>query len=261
MKTHDPSFKNTYGPWAIVTGASSGIGREFARQLAAAGLNLILVARRQPELESLADELKTECLVLPADLALRTEVERVISTIAGMDVGLLIAAAGFGTSGDFVDARIEEELAMLAVNCRAPMMLARHCAPRMAARGRGGIVLLGSIVGFQGVPRAAHYAATKAYVQSLAEGLHHELSPHGVHVMASAPGPVASEFGTRAGMKIGKAMSPATVARETLHSMGRRTTVVPGGLSKFLTYSLALLPRWGRVRVMQLVMQGMTPRA
>jgi hypothetical protein len=108
------------------------------------------------------------------------------------------------------------------------------------------------------MPHAAHYAATKAYVQALAEALHVELSPVGVDVLASAPGPTNSGFATRAGMRMGMALHPVDVAQPTLDALGRRATVLPGGLSKLLTYALVLLPRTARVRIMGRVMRSMT---
>ncbi len=163
------------------------------------------------------------------------------------DVGLLVAAAGFGTSGPFLRADLTSERAMLATNCSAVVQQTHVFGQRFAERGRGGIVLFGSLVGWQGVPNSAHYAATKAYVQTLAEGIH-----------VSAPGPVKSGFGARANMRMGAASTPETVARETLAALGRRGTVVPGLLRKFLTASLAPLPRSLRTRVMGGVMRGMT---
>lgn len=120
------------------------------------------------------------------------------------------------------------------------------------------MVLMSSLVGWQGTPYAAHYAATKAYVQSLAEGMHAELKGSGVDVLASAPGPVHSGFATRAGMRMSAAASPADVARISLAALGHKATVVPGALSKLLTYSLAMMPRVARTFVMRHVMRGMT---
>jgi hypothetical protein len=108
------------------------------------------------------------------------------------------------------------------------------------------------------VPLSANYAATKAYIQSLAEGLHAELSPYGVDIIASAPGPIHSGFATHANMQMGLALKPETVAQGTLNALGRRTTVRPGWLSKFLEITLAALPRSGRVWAMGQVMKGMT---
>lgn len=119
-------------------------------------------------------------------------------------------------------------------------------------------MLLSSIVGLQGIPNAAHYGATKAYVQVLAEGLYYELKPQGVDVLAAAPGPTQSGFADRAGMQMGKAMDPAKIAPQILDALGRRSTVLPGFLSKLLVYSQASLPRSMRVRIMGKVMEGMT---
>lgn len=253
-----------YGPWAVVTGASSGIGREAAIQLGAAGLDLVLVARRAGLLETLAATLRDshgiEVMVLAVDLADHTGAERVARATDELEVGLLVAAAGYGTSGEFLDADPADELDMLRVNAAAPLILAHRFGGRFARRGRGGMVLLSSIVAYQGVPRSANYAATKAYVQTLAEGLHVEFAPHGVDVLAVAPGPVHSGFAGRAGMSMGRALQPADVVTPTLRALGRRATVAPGWLSKVLAWSLGTLPRRLRVRVMGLVMKGMTPK-
>lgn len=250
-----------YGPWAVVTGASDGIGREFAGRLAAEGFALVLVARRGAVLAEVGRELGSrhgvEVLTVAADLATAAGVAAVRAETAGLDIGLLVAAAGFGTSGRFVDAPLAEELAMIDVNCRAVAELAHHFGAAFVRRGRGGMVLMSSLLAFQGVPRAANYAATKAFVQSLAEGLRAELAPLGVDVIASAPGPIHSGFGSRARMTMSLAQGPAAVAQATLDALGSRNTVRPGWLSKALAWSLATLPRWARVRVMAVVMAGM----
>jgi short-subunit dehydrogenase len=255
-------FKARYGPWAVVTGASSGIGRAIAIDLAAKGLHLVLVARSRAELDQIAGDLtaryRVETRVITADLATADGMAQVETGTKDLEVGLLVAAAGFGTAGWFIDARLEDELAMLDVNCRAVMQLSLHFAGRFVRRGRGGLILFGSLVGYQGTPHAAHYAATKAYVQTLAEALHVELASKGVDVLSSAPGPVASGFGRRARMQMGAAEKPETVAQATLDALGKKMTVTPGPLSKFLTWSLMTAPRGLRVRIMGRIMRGMT---
>lgn len=251
-----------YGSWAVVTGASDGIGREMAKCLAKAGLNLVLVARRRAMLEQLADALTAaygiQTCVIDADLAQHTALETIFAATDALDVGLLVACAGFGTSGALINASPDQELNMIDVNCRAVLAMSQAYGKRFAQRGRGGIILMSSLVAFQGVPGAANYAATKAYVQSLAEGLRLELAPLGVDVIASAPGPIYSGFAARAKMQMSLALKPEDVAQATLNALGRRTTVRPGWLSKFLEGSLSLLPRALRVRAMGRVMRGMT---
>lgn len=262
MKQRSKTFQTKYGKWAVVTGASSGIGRAMAVELARKGLDILLVARRQKELTHLATELTStygvQARILATDLAAVSALAEVQSATKDLEVGLLVAAAGFGTAGDLVAAKVEDELAMLDVNCRAVLLLTQHFAQRLCERGGGGIILFGSLVGFQGTPHAANYAATKAYVQALAEALHIELASKGVDLLSSAPGPVHSGFAARADMKMGLAEQPETVARATLKALGKRMTVTPGPLSKLLTWSLRLLPRSARVRVMGKIMRGMT---
>jgi uncharacterized protein len=251
-----------YGPWAVVTGASDGIGRAFAHHLAAQGLHLVLVARREALLQELAATLQrshgVQCLVVAADLVKRDSVQLLAERTAALDVGLLVAAAGFGTSGPLLDAELGEETAMADLNCTSVLAQAWHFGQRFASRGHGGMVFMSSLLAFHGTPRAAHYAATKAYVQTLAEGLRVEWAPLGVDVIASAPGPIRTGFAARAKMHMAQALAPEVVARVTMQALGRRTTVRPGWLSKLLGWSLATLPRWARVRVIGQVMKGMT---
>jgi short-subunit dehydrogenase len=256
------AFQTQFGPCAVVTGASDGIGREFARQLAKRGMKLVLVARRHAELQALCRELAAahgvECVAHAIDLASPSAGTTIAQLTEALDVGLLVAAAGFGTSGNFIEQSLETERSMLALNCDAVLTMSWHFARRFATQSRGGLVLFSSIVAFQGVGHSANYAATKAWVQTFAEGLQVELNGQGVDVVAVAPGPVASGFGERAQMDLGNAMPASKVAAETLDALGERGFVRPGGLSKLLGWSLATMPRWGRVRVMSRIMGSMT---
>jgi short-subunit dehydrogenase len=255
------SFVQKYGPWAVVTGASDGIGQAFAEELAALGMSLVLVARRGDRLQQLAGEIsqkyRGEARVIVADLSAAEGRATVEQGTSDLDVGLLVAAAGFGTSGPLLSANLDVERNMLDVNCFAVLEQSVVFGQRFAKRGRGGIILMASLLAWQGVPGATHYAATKAYVQSLAEGLHIELSPSNVDVLASAPGPVNSGFAGRADMRMGNAETPAAVVKGSLQALGRKTTVIPGALGKFLSYSLLSLPRFLRVRILTGVMGSM----
>jgi short-subunit dehydrogenase len=250
-----------YGPWALVTGASDGIGKALADQIAGQGINVALVARTQARLRVVAADLETrhgiQTTVLVVDLAVPDAVEHVETVTAGLDIGLVVLAAGFGTTGTVLETSLADEVALIAVNIAAVSRLTHTFAGRIARRGKGGIVLFGSIVGWQGVPGQANYAASKAYVQCLAEGLHDELADHGVDVLAVAPGPVESGFGARAGLAMTGATPPEVVAAATLKALGRRRTVIPGARGKFLTYALTPLPRRMRSIILGRVIAGM----
>jgi short-subunit dehydrogenase len=250
-------FAERYGPAALVTGAGVGIGAEFARQLAARGLDLVLVARRAEKLEQLASELRAghgvAVRVAPLDLTAEDLPDRLRDAVRDLDVGLVVSNAGRYGFGRFLDASLADELEGLGVNVRAPLVLAHEFARRLAARGRGGLVFLSSTAAFQGTPFAAGYGAAKAHTLVLAEALAWELEPFGVDVLAVCPGPVATE-GT-AGMDTSSfpigPMQAAQVVRIALDALGRRSCVVPG-LSNALVAALGrrVLPRSANTRLM-----------
>jgi uncharacterized protein len=262
MRGGDAAFAQRYGPWAVVTGASEGIGRAFAVELAGLGLNLVLVARRAELLHALAQQLKAEhgveSRVAAADLSNLEATHRLAQSTRDLEVGLLVAAAGFGSAGPLLDAELGSQTEMVDLNCTAVLAQCWHFGQRFAERRRGGVVLMSSLLAFHGTPLSANYAATKAYVQSLAEGLRAEWSAQGVDVIASAPGPIATGFAKRADMRMGQALPPSVVARQTLAALGRRGTIRPGWLSKLLGWSLATAPRALRVAIMGRIMGGMT---
>ncbi len=254
-------WQERYGPWALVTGASSGIGREFATVLAERGINLVLIARRKARIEEIAEQLSTKHSIasrcIGVDLSERGAVQEIESNTSDLDIGLIVANAGFGSLGSSLNKNPEEELRMVDVNCRSVLDLCLNFGPKLRDRGQGGVILMSSIVAFQGVALQTNYAATKAYVQSLADGLAREWKPYGIDVLASAPGPVDTEFAKVAQMNMGKAEDPGIVARSTLNALGRKNTVRPGFLAKLLGNSLSLLPRSGRSFVLGKVMEGM----
>ncbi len=182
-----PDFATRYGQWAVITGASSGIGREIAISAARTGLKVALVARSQEPLRQLAQQLKGEAI--PLDLTRPSAPDTLLETLGNRSIGLLVNAAGFGSGGPFLSSSLSNELGMLELNCLAVLSLTHAFAQRFAAQRHGGIILFSSIVAWQGVPYSANYAATKAYTQSLGEALHRELKPYGVDVLTAAPGP------------------------------------------------------------------------
>lgn len=250
-----------YGPTALITGASDGIGRAFAVELAKKGFDLILVARRAETLQSVADDVSArfgiEARVLTLDLSDPSAVATLLAATENVQVGLVVAAAGFGSIGPFLDRDRASEINMVDLNCRSVVELTHAFGQRLQRQGRGGIVLFGSLVGFSGAPLSATYAATKGFVQSFAEGIAPEMRAFGVDVLSVAPGPVGTGFAARAGMQMGMAATPETIARASLAALGLRTTIRPGFLAKFLGWSLATLPRWGRVKVLGLIMKSM----
>lgn len=255
-------LKRKYGSWALITGATSGIGRELAMQLASAGFNLIINARQQNNLQLLSDCLQKEYSIkvntVTGDISTPETIDSIIDCAKNIDTGLIALCAGYGSSGVFIDTSLHNEVNMLRVNCEAVLMLTHYFSQRFAQQKRGGIILMSSLVAFQGVPYSAHYAATKAYIQSLAEALACELKPYSVDVLAVAPGPVDSGFAQRANMKMSMSLKPEQLGAPVLKALGRKTTELPGTLSKILIYSLRMVPRWAKIKIMQKVMGGMT---
>ena len=254
-------LKAKYGPWALVTGASSGIGKALASLLAESGFNIILTARSAGKLDGLAQSLLAahdiQAVCFPADLSKDQDVVRLLRFCVSYDVGLVVNSAGFGTAGEMTNSSSEIEMEMLNLNVVALFKITDHFVRKFKTRGKGGIVLLSSAASFQGMPYLAHYSATKAYVQSLGEGLYHELKSYGVDILCGAPGPVATNFAERAKMKMDMAMSAESVATSILKSLGSRNTVVPGAVMSALMKCLKLLPRSYQVRLMRAINRRM----
>jgi short-subunit dehydrogenase len=244
-------FLDRYGPWAVVTGASSGIGEEFARQLATRGFQLVVAARREARLARLAEELAeehgTEVRPCPVDLGAEAGRRALADSTGDLDVGLLISNAGFGLKGTFLELDLARQLAMLEVNCVASVELAHGFGKRLVARGRGGMIFTSSTAAFQGTPFSSAYAATKGFLLQLAEGLWYELRPHGVDVLALCPGPVDTEGPRRTGVDPDKVpvrmMETGPVVRAALKGLGRRPVVIPGAANKLGALAGGLLPR------------------
>ena len=256
MKT----FVGQFGPWAVVTGASSGIGEAFARRLAEIGLSLVLVAGREDRLRKLADDLKSQhsvhTQVVVADLSHHDFMPLIEQATDDMQVGLLVNCAGIATTGHFLDNDLVSELTLLHVNNRAPLILAHHFGRSMRNRHRGGIIFLSSTVALAGVPAWSNYAASKAHDLVFAEGLAPELRSDGISVLAVCPGPTQTELWP-AGTKPFFPMKPDVVVDMALKKLGSTTTVVAGRLNSIIAFSTRLLPRSWNARIFGRVIGGM----
>jgi uncharacterized protein len=242
-----------FGPWAVVTGASSGIGREFAHQLADAGINVVLVARRLAVLQDLGAALTRgygiDYRAVGVDLSDPGMLTPIAEATNDIDVGLLVSNAGAALPGPFLDSDLQAQRAILQLNTDAHLGLSHHFGERLARRGRGGIVLVSALAAIHGVPYMAHTAATKAYVASLGAGLHVELAKCGVHVTVLHPGPTRTPVMAELGLDPNKMpippMTPHDCVGEALRALERnRARCIPGRINRV---SAALVPSaWTR---------------
>lgn len=239
-----------YGPWAVVAGASEGIGAAFATALAARGLDLVLVARRPEPLAELAGRLPVRTITVAADLA--DGVGPVLAATADLDVGLVVCNAAYSPIGPFLDSDPADTSRALALNCAVPLSLAHAYLPAMAARGRGGFVLMSSLAGQQGSPGITAYAATKAFGAVLAEGLWDELRAHGVDVVTAVAGAVATPGLDRTASRPAPGtVTPETVATAALNALGHGPRTVPGALMKASAVLMSRLPRRTAIAMMR----------
>jgi hypothetical protein len=246
----DRDFLARYGPCALVAGASEGIGAEFARQLAARGLGLVMIARRHEPLEALAQELRRDAgarvRAVALDLGSPDLLERLRPRIEGLEIGLLVYSAAFSVVGGFLEGEIAPRLREIDVNCRGPLLLCHELGRAMAARRRGGIVLVSSLAGFFGSALIPSYAASKAFDTVLGEGLWAELRPHGIDVLALAagatrtPGFEASRP-RRSSNPFAAPMEPGPVAAQALRELGRGPTRVAGARNRLAAFATTRL--------------------
>lgn len=239
-------------PTALVTGASSGIGLAFARKLAATGHDLVVVARSEDKLKELADEVRVDVEVLPADLTDAEQLARVEARCAdaAKPIDVLINNAGKGTAGKFADVSLTDLQQEIDLDVVAPFRLIHAALPGMIARGKGGILNVASVAAFQAGPGNAVYSASKSFVLLLSEGIHEEVLRSGVHVTCVCPGATRTEFQQRGGFNGGQIPdfmweSPESVADAALKALAKnRAVFVPGAVNKGSVFSSHLSPRF-----------------
>jgi short-subunit dehydrogenase len=242
--------QSKHRPVALITGASAGLGVEFARQLSKCGHRLVLAARRKDRLDSLAKELGNARAVA-IDLSKANAAAKLTADLeaAGEEVEILVNNAGFGMIGRFAELDPKRERQMIDLNVGALADLCRAIAPGMIGRKSGAIINVASTAAFQPGPKMAVYFATKAFVLSFTEALHEELKPHGIKVSCLCPGPTRTEFGDVAGFGGNGAfdtvaMEAGEVVEAGLNGMDRnRAVVVPGLINKIVAVSTRFAPR------------------
>lgn len=253
-------FAEKYGPWAVVTGASKGIGAEFTRQLAARGLSIVLVASHTGPLQTVAASLPTPTRVVTADLAEQSFMDNIRDATADLTVGLLVSNAGVSTVGPFLAQPVDYLMRQLDVNSRAAIVLAHHFGALMAKAGRGGIVIVSSGSAQHGTPYSANYAATKAFNLILAESLWYELRPAGVDVLAFLAGATSTEGFQDNHPKPSKlvpVMDVRPAVAEALRALGHRPSVAAGRLNRLGYTAMAHMTRAGAVKTLGASMNKM----
>lgn len=243
-----PAFLDRYGEWALVTGASAGIGAEFAQALAREGVSLVLVARREEKLRKLARELESrhgvKTRTIACDLADAEQRRELVSATADLEIGALVNSAGFGYAGRFDKQDPERLVRMVRLHCEAPVALTGAYLPAMKERGRGAVIFVGSVSGSQPLPLHAVYSATKSFDNFLGEALWGELRGTGIDVLSLLPGSTVSEFHELAGELPHPGEPVADVVANALDALGRVPSVISGQVNWIRANAAArLLPR------------------
>jgi uncharacterized protein len=256
------SFAAKYGPWALITGASRGLGAEFARQCAERGLNLVLVATNAALLQQQADDLQNDCAVAVRTIAVdlsREEFLREITPVTdSLEIGLLVNNAGLSQVRPFLNLPLELLVKQLHVNARGGLILAHHFGAKMASRKRGGIIFLSSASALHGTAYCANYSGTKAYNLILAESLWCELKPYGVDVLGFMAGPTRTPGWDANAPKpslLVKVMDVKTTVAEALKALGKRPSVIAGKTNRLGYFFLGKM--MSRARAVRTVSRSM----
>jgi hypothetical protein len=252
-----------YGEWALVTGASAGIGTEFARALARDGMSCVLTARRAERLQALANELESafavKTRVVALDLGAADGADRLVDAVADLDIAVVVANAGYGLAGRFEKQDARRLTQMVQLNCVAPVVMINRLLPRLQARGRGAIIILSSTAGHQPVPFNSVYSATKAFDLWFGEALWAELQGTGVDVLVVQPGPTVTEFQQVAGETPHEGEPPAQVVGVALNALGEQPSVISGWFNWLRANFIRLAPRSTVALIAGRVMAQWTP--
>ena len=245
------NFVEKYGPWALVAGASEGMGFAFAEKVAFNGINLVLIARREEKLKQVSEILRTkysiEVKYLPLDLSGETSFEKITSFTSSMEIGLLVYNAAVSSINWFTEEEIKLHRDMITVNCIGPALLTHHYGNKMKIMKRGGIVLMSSMGGLQGLPGISHYAATKAYNMILAEGLWYEMRNYGVEMLGCIAGATSTQnYLDSKPKKISiftpPVQTPEEVVDEAFKNLGKKPSIITGKwnrLASFFVHTLS----------------------
>lgn len=256
------AFAERYGPFAVVTGASSGIGEAFAMALARRGVRPLLVARRGDELARVADAIAGRggnADIAALDLARMDAAAALLDRCADRDVGLVVCNAGINPEGEFAELSAETHAAIVALNVQAPVLLARGFLPRLAQRGRGGFIITGSIEGFVGFPHSATYSASKGFVRAFAEALWGEYRARGIDVLGLAPGATDTPLLRHNGFEPNElpgVLSAERVAEYALDHLRKGPLAVPGAMNRLMAAALMRTPRRLLLPVLAKAMQA-----
>lgn len=235
-------FKSKYGEWALITGATSGIGEAFANQIAEKGINIVLVARDKTNLthkaQFLKEKYKVDSLIISADIGSEAGINEIKTKTESLNVGLVVLSAGLEVNGAFNKTDIQRELAVVNINVVATLQLTHHFIPMMIGRKKGGILMVASLSGHMPNPYFANYAGSKAYILNFGASLYGELKPKGIDIAVLSPGltntPMAKSTGVDWGKTPMKPLEPELVAKAGLKGLGKKLLIVPGVMNKIM---------------------------
>lgn len=240
------AFYEKYGPWALVTGASSGIGKSFCYYLASQGFHLVIVARRRERLETIADDLqktyKVQVVVVEADLSRDDFLVPLQQATQDIDIGLLVNCAGFAVTGEFISHDVSVDVDLLHLNCRAPLILSHYFGKKMAVRKKGGIINIASASAYLPIPFWSSYSASKVFLLNFSEALWFEMKKYKVDVIAVCPPSTETEFLSIAKINM-PGIPPERVVATSVKYLGKKLSVTVGS---GLAMSMALMKLFSR---------------